>query len=205
MLEPTSPPCECTLHVRFLVLLPRIELHAQIVFRDVRCPQQKDDAVAETVALVWKWFVRLAERGQSVEAFSSALVGFAARAVKNGRRLCGQEKAKDVLSRTAQRRHGFSVGRLPDYATAGSNPLTEALHDNTKSPPPDAAAFRCDFPAWLGRYAERDRRIAEDLMVGERTLDVSRKFGLSPARVSQKRREFHRDWQRFHGESFLQA
>ncbi len=39
-----------------------------------------------------------------------------------------------------------------------------------------------------------------DLMAGERTLDVANRFGLSAGRVSQKRREFHDDWRRFHGE-----
>jgi len=35
------------------------------------------------------------------------------------------------------------------------------------------------------------------MLVGERTLDLARKHGLSPARVSQLRREFHRDWNQF--------
>jgi len=37
-------------------------------------------------------------------------------------------------------------------------------------------------------------------MVGERTLDVSQKFKLSAARVSQLRRSFKEDWERFHGD-----
>jgi hypothetical protein len=36
-------------------------------------------------------------------------------------------------------------------------------------------------------------------MLGERTGDVSRKYGLSASRVSQLRRNFHDDWQRFCG------
>ena len=38
------------------------------------------------------------------------------------------------------------------------------------------------------------------MMAGQRTLDLSRKYGISPGRVSQVRREFHDDWQRFCGE-----
>src|SRR5262245_27118792 len=34
-----------TLHMRFLALLPRIQLHAQVYFRHVRCPVQQEDAV----------------------------------------------------------------------------------------------------------------------------------------------------------------
>ena len=39
------------LHDAFLAVLPRIRLHAQSHFRDVRCPHRHEDAVAESVAL----------------------------------------------------------------------------------------------------------------------------------------------------------
>ncbi len=109
------------------------------------------------------------------------------------------------MSPLAQRRHRFTVGKLPDHETLSDNPLCYALADNTQSPPPDAAAFRCDFPVWLGMQAERDRRVALDLMTGERTLDVAQRYGLSPARVSQKRRLFHDGWLKFHGEPVSSA
>jgi len=34
-------------------------------------------------------------------------------------------------------------------------------------------------------------------MLGERTRDVANRYGLSPSRISQLRREFHQDWVRF--------
>lgn len=34
----------------------------------------------------------------------------------------------------------------------------------------------------------------------ERTTDLSKQFEVSPARISQLRREFHDDWERFCGE-----
>ena len=187
------------LQVRFLSILPRIELHGRICFRYLRCPALRDDAVAEVVALAWKWHLRLAERGKDATQFPSALATFAARAVRAGRGLCGRERARDVLSPSAHQKHHFVVERLPDFSTLGGNPLEEALVDNTQTPPPEQASFRIDFPTWLRTRSERDRRLAEDLMTGERTLDLSRKFGLSPARISQLRRDFHEDWQRFCG------
>jgi hypothetical protein len=187
------------LHAGFLTIWPRIERHAHIYFRHLRCPHQKADAIAETVALSWYWYVRLAERGKDAARFPSALATFAARAVRAGRRVCGQERSCDVLSPTAQRRHHFAVERLPDFSALNSNPLWEALHDNTQTPPPEQVAFRLDFPAWLRTRTERDRHLAEDLMTGERTSDVSTKFGLTRGRISQLRRDFHDDWQRFCG------
>jgi hypothetical protein len=38
-------------------------------------------------------------------------------------------------------------------------------------------------------------------MAGERTLDVARKYGLSPSRVSQLRQDFQQDWLRFNGDT----
>jgi len=83
---------------------------------------------------------------------------------------------------------------------AGERTLDVALHDNTRSPVPDQVAFRLDFPAWVNTLSDRDRRVVGDLMAGERTLDVAAKYGLSPARVSQLRREFMEGWARFCGE-----
>jgi hypothetical protein len=57
--------------------------------------------------------------------------------------------------------------------------------------------FRIDFPAWRASRTERDRRVLDDLMLGERTLDVAGKHGLSPGPVSQLRRELHDDWEFF--------
>jgi hypothetical protein len=185
------------LHALFLVALPRIERHGRVYFRNVRCPDKKEDLLAEMRGLCWKWFVRLVRRGKRVMDFVSALAAFAARAVRSGRRVCRHEKAKDVCSPVAQQRLGFVVGKLPDFSTLSGNPLAEALQDNTVSPVPEQVAFRLDFPAWVLTHTERDRSLLHELMLGERTMAVSQKFGLSQGRISQKRRWFMEDWQRF--------
>ena len=43
-------------------------------------------------------------------------------------------------------------------------------------------------------------RIAESLAEGNRTLDVARRFKVSPGRISQIREEFRQSWDEFHGE-----
>src|SRR5579885_2244170 len=103
-------------------VLPRVEKHAYVYFRNLRCQQRLADAVSEAVALCWRWFLRLA----------------------------GKERANDVMSPRAQERRGFLVQTLPAHDTGTEdNVALDALRDSTKSPPPDAAAFRIDFPAWL--------------------------------------------------------
>ena len=183
----------------FLSILPRLELHGRIAFCALRA-DQREEALAEMLALAWTWFVRLANRGRDAARFPSMVATFAARAVKSGRRLCGQEKAHDVLSATAQRRYDFRVEQLPENTVPCRNLLRDALADNTVTPPDEQVAFRLDFAAWLITRTQRDQHVAADLMLGERTLAVARKFSLTPARISQLRRDFAGDWQRFCGD-----
>jgi len=181
----------------FLSALPRIVRHARCYFRHVRCPHRKADCVSEVVSICWKWWRSLVERGKDPSRFVSVLATFAARAVRSGRRLCGQEWAKDAFSEPCQRRYGFAVGKLPDFSTLNVNPLAEALTDNTQTAIPDQVQFRLDFPSWLATHHQRNRDLAVEMAQGERTGALARRFGLSPARVSQLRRELHADWLRF--------
>jgi hypothetical protein len=172
-------------------------------FSSGRCLCQRRYCVeltAETIALSWQWYVRLARRGKDAARFVTALASFAARAAHSGRRLCGQERSRDALSPRARQRHGYTVSPLPDGSGLGDSAFDEALVDNRQTPVPEQAAFRCDFPAWQKTRTDRDRRLIGGLMLGERTLDVARRYGLSPARISQLRREFHTDWLAFCGD-----
>lgn len=188
------------LHVAFLKILPVVTTHARICFRDVRCPQEREDRIAETIAVSWKAYLSLAERGKDMTSFVSRFATLAALAVRCGRRVCGQEPARDVMSARAQRLRGFTVGRLKEYAILEGNELDEALHDNTRTSPCDAAVFRCDFPGWVFALPERDRRILIDMARSETTADLATKYHLSPARISQLRRKFHEGWTQFCGE-----
>ena len=202
-----------SLHDVFLALLPKIQTHASISFRHIRCPATRADKIAETIALGWKWFVRLHERGKNIDEFVMHFVTLVARAVKSGRRVAGMAKAKDAMSERCQARHGFTVEALPtspraSYEARYSKPhgqqdydaFEERLADNAITPPPDAAAFRIDFPQWRGAWSERDRRLIDLLMLDTPTKEAARTFGVSPGRVSQKRLEFHADWHQFQGE-----
>jgi hypothetical protein len=217
MAEPSgpqsAPPSIEELHAAFLLILPRVETHAQIHFRHVKCPGRRADALAEVIALSWKWYVRVISQGKDATEFVSTLADYAVRHVRSGRRLCGQERAKDVLSALAQQRHNFKVEMLipttrRSHESIYSDPhgqdhmdaFEQRLRDNTVTPPPDAAAFRIDYPAWVAQLEPRNREIVRNMALDHGTNELAARHRVSAARISQMRREFHLDWQRFHGE-----
>jgi DNA-directed RNA polymerase specialized sigma24 family protein len=207
---PTSAPEALQSH--FLEIMPRVETHARIYFRHLRCPGRRDDAVAETVAVAWKWFLHAAQKGKDARSFASALATLAARHVRSGRRLCGQEGAGDAMSPVAHRRRGFGVEPLaPPECYRGSlysdpggqgriDAFEERLRDDAVSPVPEQAAFRIDYPAWLSRLGGRDRAVVGDMTLDLGTAELAARHSVSPGRISQLRRELHRDWRAFHGE-----
>jgi hypothetical protein len=207
------PSIIAAVQAQFLALLPRLQNHGQIYFRHLRCADRKQDAVQEMVALAWKWFLRLQQRGKNVEHFPMVFIFLVAKAVQHGRRLCGQAKGKDVLNPIAQRRHGFNVSSLPSSTRRSFENIYALVHgqqeidgyedrlrDNAVTPPPDAAAFRLDFPRFLADLSSRDRQLAMFLSLGHSAKKAADQFGLSPGRVTQLRQQWCQEWQRCQGE-----
>jgi DNA-directed RNA polymerase specialized sigma24 family protein len=178
----------------FVALLPTVTRAARWRFRHVRCPGRQADLVAETIAVAWNSFLRLAARDRDPAGFPSAFAGLAARAVASGRRLAGQERIRDALSPSRLRRHGTTVLPLPEGDT-----FDDALVENTRTPVWVQAQFRADFAAWFERLSARRRRVVTLLALGYRTAELARLLGVSAPRVSQMRRELRRDFRRFHG------
>jgi hypothetical protein len=203
-LSPSSPLAH--LHDAFPSILPRIERHGNIYFRHIRCPQSKDDAIAEMIAITWRWFLRLIAKGIDPLAFPMMLATYAARQVNEGLVWCVRKRAKVVPSLCAQKQHNFTVESLPAstassfeerYSTSHGQQrqdiFEERLRDNTQTPILDQVCFRIDFPAWLATLTPRERRLVHEMANNERTLDLSQRFELTPGRISQKRRELHDD------------
>src|SRR5262245_59440450 len=153
------------------------------------------------------------QNAKDLPRFVGALARYAARAVRCGKRLTGQEKAKDVLSSLAQRRHGFTVASLPAstcqsfekvYSTVrGQEDMDgweERLHDNTVTPVPDQVSFRLAYPQFVRSLGRRDRRMAHFLSLGNSAKEAARKFKVSPGRVTQLRQGWCRAWYALHGE-----
>ena len=182
----------------FLAFLPTIQRHAQVAFGHLD-PEAREEAVQEVVAYALVTYLRLAQLNKLDLAYPAVLARFGVARVKDSRHVATRLNRNEVLSRYAQRRRGFRVRRLDDFDPDEAQ-WKEVLVDDHRTPVPDQAAFRIDFPQWLDSQPLRKRRIAEALAVGHSPGEVAKRFAVSPARVSQLRREFAQSWQRFHGE-----
>jgi hypothetical protein len=183
-------------HRRFLQMLPAIRRYAAYAFRH-HPRETRSELVAEVVANACVAFVRLVQQGRADLAYPTPLAMYGVRQVRDGRRVGTARNSRDVLSPAAQQKHGFDVKRLNPLKRAA---WQEAVAEDHRTAVADQAAFRCDFPEWLRTLSRRNRRLAQVLATGESTAKTARKFRLSPARVSQLRREFAESWQRFHGD-----
>jgi hypothetical protein len=98
-----------------------------------------------------------------------------------------------VSSEYAQQRKGFKVERL-DRFDRRENGWMEILVEDRRSGPAEIVASRMDFAAWLRSLPKRDRKMAVTLASGETTGEAAKRFGVSPSRISQVRRQLQQSW-----------
>ena len=184
------------LREEFLRRLPQIERYARHVFR--RCRRQdREELVAESVARMWLFFVRMSQRGPDPRTVFGPLLRFCILAVKDDRRVGSRKNVQDLWSRAP--RHGIRIHSLEERDNRSRSPWKEVIAETRNCSPADTAAARLDIEAWLRSESRPKRSLARLLAVGERTSDVAKRLRISPARVSQLRRELCDSWQRFQG------
>jgi hypothetical protein len=186
-------------HAVFVAMLPAIRRTAQITFRKIR-PELRDELIEEVIANAFVAYSRLVERGQADRALPSPLARFAIAQVRAGRRVGNRLRIGDVMSEYAQHQKSFYVERLDSFDDE-EDCWQEIVVEDKRATPADVAACRIDFAEWLRRLTARLRRIALALASGETTKAVAKMFGLSPARISQLREWFKKNWKAFQGEA----
>lgn len=193
-------------HTEFLTLVPAIERHASIVFRG-RSPVEREEATAVAVAAAFVGYVRLVEQGRNpLRDFASSLATYAVLHAKSGRQVGSRTSTTDVLSPLARRKRGFKVESLPttsgivrDHLNSTADrrrhdEFDEQLRDNTQTPIPDQAAFRIDFPEFLGSLGNRDCALVRFLALGHSAHLAAARFGMTEGRVSQLRKSWRERW-----------
>ena len=181
----------------FLEMLPEIRRHALFAFRTLRA-EAKEEAIAETIANVFVAFNRLMEQGKEAKIFASVLTRYAVAQIRSGRKVGTSLNSNCVLSDAARQKHSLHIDRLDYCAKCGE--WFDFVVEDRRTPVPEQAAFRCDFPGWLDTLSPQKRQIAEKLAVGDTTSEIAQECKVSPGRISQIRRELENSWQEFHGE-----
>jgi DNA-directed RNA polymerase specialized sigma24 family protein len=196
--ERTPRQSKAHLHDGFLELLPKIK---SLAWRALRCRpmHEREDAMAEVVAIAYMMYRRLVETGKSETAYATPLARFAILRYFDGRHVNGNVSARDAYSSEAQAGGERYLQRLFEFDYTEDR-WREAVIDNHQTPVPDQVQFRMDFPVWLETLTRRDRKVAETLVEGESVGAVARMFGISSSRVSQLRSEFRDGWESFLGQ-----
>ena len=182
----------------FVSMLPQIVDQAEYAFRQVPAGVG-EELVQETIAQAYAMFVRLCHRGKTSLAYATPLAKFAIRHVREGRRIGSRCNSLDITSPSACASKRVTIERL-DRFNKRRGEWRDVLVEDRTAGPAEIAMTRLDFASWLSTLSNRDRQLAEKLVLGETTGRVARTFRISAARVSQLRRELCANWQRFVGE-----
>ena len=144
-------------------------------------PEARDEAVQNTLALAWKFWLRLVEQGkeQDEDIFRS-MVSFAVRHTRMGRMPQGRGgvKPKDVLDYGRRRKGGVAIESVNLNHFVGRSADTVA----------DIAAFRIDTQVFLGTLSAKHRRLALDLASGVTTTEAAKLHGVTPVQSPSSER-----------------
>ena len=182
----------------FLTLLPQIREQARFAFRTEQ-PERRQELTDEVIANCWAAFVRLVERGLIDVVYPTPLAQYAIKQVRDGRRVGARLNVRDISSDYAQRSKRFTVERLDRYDELNGE-WREVLIEDRKAGPAETAAARVDISDWFDSLPRHKRRIAQTLAAGASTKRTAKKFGVTPGRISQMRREFQAAWAEFQRE-----
>ena len=202
-IKPTTARHARAAGAQFVSALPKVHAAARFATRRVPTPDVREELVAETVALAWRYFLTLTRRGKDPASFITTLARRAAQAALAGRRLAGAEKARDALSPLARLRGRVTVERLGARAERETRRPGEVVAEELAAADPrvsvpDQAAFRVDFPLFRRGLTPGARAGLDLLAAGWGTGEAAARLGVTAARVSQLRRELAEKWEAFH-------
>jgi hypothetical protein len=179
----------------FLQLLPIIRRHARIHYRHLP-PIEREEAIQEIIVSSFVAFTRLCQQQKQHCAFGTPLAVYAAAQFNAGRRVSTPSNRRDVTSAYCQRCTGVSVQSLQRWNDEEQE-WDELVVEDRHATPAEIATLRIDFWAWLASLPRRDRWIAWLLAAGEAVREIADRFGLTPGRISQMRRELCDSWHMF--------
>lgn len=166
---------------RFVQLLGTIEGSARQMLARVHLGGDHEENVAEALAIAWSEWRRITEQGADPCSLARVLGKRAAIAVLRGARLASVRRAAGFTTDTRERRRRART-------TPGSSP---------QSAPWAQAAFKIDFPAWVGIWRQDRQEAILLLSQGYGTGEVAQLLGTDSTEICKWRRRFARSWQAY--------
>jgi DNA-binding NarL/FixJ family response regulator len=160
-------------------VVPVVRIHAKLVFQGLR---DADEMVSDAVSVAWEALLTAPQA-----ATPQSVAAIACRRVKSGRQF--RQSAKSIGGPNPRRK------RKPQREEADIGKVLARERNN----PAALATVKMDFTAWLPLLTQREQRYLEAFISGETTGEIARRFRVSPARVSQMRRELLEHWKAFTG------
>ena len=175
MSQTVDVPIQAT-QEQFVRMMPDIERIAGSVFKHVN-PVDREEAIAETLALCWQNYVHCALVGKDVKASSMAF--YAIKAVRSGRRLHGPNEP-DPQPRPAQTLSEPPSGGICEWADAlTAGPAWQDPLEHTR--------IRLDYDQFLQlpQVTQQERKVFRMLALRFRSCEMAEALSISRARVSQ--------------------
>lgn len=156
--------------------LPVVEQRAKKVFARRR---NKNELVCDAVSLGWQYLKRYGH-----VASPKQIAYYACLHASRGKQFGLSARSLDSKHRRRKR------------DAAQQHPVHDGLV-NRRDNPAATAAVLVDAHAWQATLTDRERQLLDCCLQGETTMDIARKLGVSPGRVSQMRRELVTFWRVF--------
>ena len=132
-------------HQAFLAMLPKIVAHCRVCFRGLLA-EAREEAIQDVISHALAAYVRLVDQDKADCGFPTVLARHAVGHVRDGRMIGARQNSREVLSRKARLRKHFSVIQFSCFDGHG-RPWAEAVIEDHRTPVPEQAAFRIDFPS----------------------------------------------------------
>ena len=164
--------------------------------------EDPEELVQDTIATAAEMLQSLEKAGRKIPARSVAF--YSIQRAKSGRRAY-QSGASDPLSPVFRTRNTSAIVPIDapiSSAGEGSRTMQDFIASGIEDPS-ETALRRIDWESFLGTLASRERQILSCIADGWRNMDIAKRFNVTPARITQLKREIASRIKQFMGADIL--
>ena len=183
-------------------ILPILSRTVPRVVNPTDC-EDSEELIADTLATAAEMLQSLEKAGRKIPARSVAF--YSIQRAKSGRRAY-QSGAADPLSPVFRTRTPSAIIPLDAPISSEGEGAYRTMGDFIGAPtedPSETALRRIDWESFLGTLATREKQILSCIADGWRNMDIAKRFKVTPARITQLKREIADRIKEFMGADIL--